>query len=382
MQHCDYLFAGTGLAALLTAKALADAGHFEGKTIIFLEADANKGNDRSWCFWHTQTLFPDLMHHQWEQAYVGYPGRESHFDLAPYSYQLVRSGGFYKKYRDALSSFVGVHFIQARINHWDEQTEQVIVHTNQGTIIAKKVFSSIYTPPEPKAREKYPLIHQHFVGSFVRTEQPIFNPTEVQFMDFGVPQKGNTRFMYVLPFSQHEALVEYTLFSDTLLDATEYEAAISEYLQQKEAGQVEVLEREQGNIPMTVYPFEQRNTQHVLHIGTAGGWTKASTGFTLRNSMRQAEKLAQAWHPHFDARTWKNQNRFRWYDRLLLEVLATENQRGSEVFCSMFTQGKPTLVLRFLDEQTTFWQDLQLIARCPTGPFVRALWRVLKKSLL
>jgi lycopene beta-cyclase len=32
---------------------------------------------------------------------------------------------------------------------------------------------------------------------------------------------------------------------------------------------------------MTCYPLE-KNTQRVLNIGTAGGWTKASTGYTFK----------------------------------------------------------------------------------------------------
>ena len=96
-------------------------------------------------------------------------------------------------------------------------------------------------------------------------------------MDFEVPQKNNTRFMYVLPFSKHEALVEYTLFSKDLLEDKEYESAIQAYLEDKKAGEVSIVEKEKGSIPMTAYDFSQHNTANLLHIGTAGGWTKAQT---------------------------------------------------------------------------------------------------------
>ena len=50
-------------------------------------------------------------------------------------------------------------------------------------------------------------------------------------MDFSVAQKGNTRFMYVLPTSENEALLEYTLFSKDLLLKEEYEVEIQHYIQ-------------------------------------------------------------------------------------------------------------------------------------------------------
>ena len=52
-------------------------------------------------------------------------------------------------------------------------------------------------------------------------------------MDFDLPQKQETRFMYLLPFSPNEALVEYTLFSKDLLEDEEYETAINDYLKEK-----------------------------------------------------------------------------------------------------------------------------------------------------
>jgi lycopene beta-cyclase len=42
--------------------------------------------------------------------------------------------------------------------------------------------------------------------------------------------KGNTRFMYVLPTSTTEALLEYTLFSHDLLAKSENENGIQNYV--------------------------------------------------------------------------------------------------------------------------------------------------------
>jgi lycopene beta-cyclase len=64
---------------------------------------------------------------------------------------------------------------------------------------------------------------------------------------------------------------------------------------------------------------------------------------------------------------------------LFLDVLYRRNDLGSSVFSALFKKGNPTLVFKFLDEETSIWEDLQVIWKCPKGLFVRALLeRVLK----
>ena len=99
-------------------------------------------------------------------------------------------------------------------------------------------------------------------------------------MDFTVAQKDHTRFMYILPESPYRALLEYTLFSKTLLTNEEYETEIKNYLK-KGITNYTITEKEQGVIPMTAYQFWKHNSEHLINIGTAGGWSKASTRIHL-----------------------------------------------------------------------------------------------------
>ena len=42
---------------------------------------------------------------------------------------------------------------------------------------------------------------------------------------------------------------------------------------------------------MTCYPFERKNTSKILNIGTAGGWTKPSSGYTFKFIEKNTIKL-------------------------------------------------------------------------------------------
>jgi lycopene beta-cyclase len=195
-------------------------------------------------------------------------------------------------------------------------------------------------------------------------------------MDFSVEQKGNTRFMYVLPTSTTEALLEYTLFSHRHLTKEAYETEIQNYIEKLGISKYEIIEKEQGSIPMTCYPFWKQNTKNVINIGSSGGWTKASTGYTFRNSDKKSTKLVAFLQNETDFRNFYKRTKFWFYDLLLLDILDQKNELGSTIFSSMFKKGNATLIFKFLDEETSFVEDIQVILKCPKMPFIQALFRI------
>ena len=44
----------------------------------------------------------------------------------------------------------------------------------------------------------------------------------------------------------------------------------------------------------------------------------------------------------------------------------------------MFKEGSSEVVFKFLDEETSLWEDLQVIWRCPKMPFIVALLNRIK----
>ena len=74
-----------------------------------------------------------------------------------------------------------------------------------------------------------------------------------------------------------------------------------------------------------------------------------------------------------DFRKFHNKDKFWLYDLLFIDVLFRRNDLGSTVFSALFKKGNPNLIFKFLDEETTLWEDLQVIWKCPKGLFVRAL---------
>jgi lycopene beta-cyclase len=381
MQHYHYIFAGSGLSALMTVCEMIRSEDFQGKSILLLDIDSKKTNDRTWCFWDDTNLFDEITSKKWNEALFKNATYKRVLNLNPYQYTMVRGLNFYNMVFELISKQDNIHFSNQKVVYFEELGNHCVLKTETHNYTCNKIFNSIFNPKPIKNQSKYPLLQQHFIGWFIKSKEAVFNPNCATFMDFSVEQKGNTRFMYVLPTSETEALLEYTLFSKDLLSKNEYEKEIKNYIEKLGVTEFEIVEKEQGNIPMTCYKFWKNNTKNIVNIGSAGGWTKASTGFTFKNVTKKSKELVAFLetknsnsHNETDFRKLHKKTKYWLYDLLFIDVLFQNNALGSLVFSSLFKKGNPTLIFRFLDEETTFLEDLQVIWKCPKIPFIKALF--------
>lgn len=379
MQHYHYIFTGSGLSALMTVYELLLSGKFDDKSILLIDENTKKVNDRTWCFWDENNLFDEIVSKKWNQAVFANKKFNRVLELSPYQYKKINGLDFYELVFKKISEHKNIHFLNQKIVDFTELGNHCVVKTKEETFTCNKIFNSIYNPEVVTVQNKFPLIQQHFIGWFIKSKEAVFTPNCATFMDFSVEQKGNTRFMYVLPTSSTEALLEYTLFSKDLLSKEEYESEIKKYIENLGITEYEIIEKEQGNIPMTCYPFWKHNTKNVINIGSVGGWTKASTGYTFKNASKKSKALVQFLKSESDFTKFHKKDKFWFYDLLLLDILSSKNELGSKIFSLMFKSGNSTVIFKFLDEETSFWEDLQVIWKCPKMIFVKALIsRILK----
>lgn len=374
MQHYHYIFTGSGLSALMTVYEMLLSEKFDDKSILLIDENTKKVNDRTWCFWDENNLFDEIVSKKWNQAIFANEKFNRVLELTPYQYKKINGLDFYELVFKKISENKNIHFLNQKVVDFSELGNHCVVKTEQETFTCNKIFNSIYNPEVVTAQTKFPLIHQHFIGWFIKSKEAVFTPNCATFMDFSVKQKGNTRFMYVLPTSSTEALLEYTLFSKNLLSKEEYEAEIHKYIENLGITEYEIIEKEQGNIPMTCYPFCKHNTKNIINIGSAGGWTKASTGYTFKNASKKSKALVQFLKSESDFTKFHRKDKFWFYDLLLLDILGSKNELGSKIFSSMFKEGDSRVIFKFLDEETSFSEDLQVIWRCPKMIFVEALF--------
>ena len=286
---------------------------------------------------------------------------------------MIRSKDFYSKIWAHLETKATITFEVANVVSIHQRDNEASVITDDKIFKTKTILNSILYSDTYKKQSKYPVLQQHFVGFFIKTKKAIFDSNAATFMDFTVAQKGNTRFMYILPYANNEALFEYTLFSKDLLPYNDYKVEIEKYLHEKNITDFEIVEKEQGSIPMTCYKFWNHNSKNIVNIGTAGGWSKASTGFTFKNTTKKTTKLIEYIKQNKPLPKFHEINKFWFYDLLLLDILFKKNQLGAFLFGKMFQKNTPKLILKFLDEDTSLVEDLQIQLKLPPINFIKAL---------
>ena len=373
----DYIFCGAGCAGLSLLLRLLDEPLFRDKRILLIDPSPKTDNDRTWCFWERSPgFFEPVVHHRWPVAWFYHPRFSRRMELAPYQYKMVRGIDFYRHCFSVIGERPQVTLLREHVTDIGQDGTTACVKTENGQYEAEYVFSSI-PPPRPLLKKKEFFLLQHFRGWLIETDRPAFDPAEARFMDFRPGQQHGTTFVYVLPLSSTRALVEYTLFTRDLLRPEQYEAGLKDYIAEYvDGGAYRVLEEETGIIPMTNHRFSP-GSGRVVNLGTAGGQTKASSGFTFQFIQKHSEailkRLRAGKSPVVD--TWSR--RFAFYDSVLLHILYHEKLPGDLVFGRLFEKNKPQEILRFLDNESSLAGELKVIASLPTWPFLKAALRQL-----
>jgi lycopene beta-cyclase len=381
-RDADLVIAGAGCAGL---SALWFAMHSarRGDRIVVIDRRVEVFDDRTWSFWGPPNApFAALADRSWNRVGVAFPGHRSVQRIgrsrrgpsANRAYLRVRSRDYSAAILEAARRHRNVEFVEADIHSITEAGSGVaVVSTSVGDVRAPVVLQSVRPHPEAAdATIRHPL-RQHFGGWEVRTERPIFDPECVTLMDFDTPQHDGTAFYYVLPTSPHRALVEYTMFSEHPRGRRFYDDHLRQHLDALGSPEYEIERREYGVIPMEDRRHQQRSGDHVWNIGTVGGMTKPTTGYTFQRIHEQTQRLVEAWAAGVQPRPARSVGaRFGFADRTLLNILHHHPELGRPVFERLFRTSSIDDVLTFLDERSTLPADCRMIAGLPWTPFLRA----------
>ena len=370
----DFIIAGAGMAGLSLAYRLPKSAR-----VLLIDRDDAARLERTWCFWEAGAgPFESAIHHRWNDIFVHGNGLSERYKIAPYTYKMLRGRDFYAFMQDWLEGQPQITVQRGNLQQLEGGPDRATAWVDGEAFRAPWIFNSALRPAQTETG--FHSLLQHFKGWVIRSPIAAFDSSAATFMDFRTAQQLNgTRFVYVMPFDAHTALVEFTVFSPALLTDLEYDAGLREYIkEQLGLEDFEILEVEAGVIPMTDAPFPRFHAPRVLNIGIAGGRAKASTGYTFQRSQRQAEIIAKslletgrpdAGHAGF--------NRHDWMDSVYLNVLLKNRERGSSFFTDLFKRNDAVQVLKFLDEGSSALEDLRLMTTVNIPAFTSAALEVI-----
>ena len=373
----DIIIAGAGLSGLSLAWYLIKE-KYSGQ-ILLIDKSFAPTNHKTWCFWGKKDHpFADIAHRTWKDTYFSALDFSSKLSLKDHLYFCVKESDFKEKILKTLQKVPNVHLLEEDILDFSSNASKAVLITkDNNTYLANYIFQSIIMPSSYDAStRKYPLI-QHFLGVEIEADNNIFDKKTFTIMDVDSDFNDGFAFMYTLPFNKNKALVEYTIFSAKPLKKKQYKKKIRTYLKDKynltEENYI-VKRKEYGEIPMDDRPHTPIYSSRIMNIGTVGGFTKPSTGYTFSRVHKYSKKCAQALAKGLKPPVPKASSyRFRYYDLLLLRVLSTNVPDSRKIFRSLFKNSPLDRIFKFLSEETNFIEDLMVLASCYYPPFLRAL---------
>jgi lycopene beta-cyclase len=339
---------------------------------------------RSWSYWTDQpTLFDPVVCHRWTQLQVASPRATRQLPLPGYRYEMVRGADLERFAHETLAAQPGVTFQIGAVEQILDGARAARVMIAGQPVDADWVFDSTQRPSRRPGRAQPYRLAMHFRGWTIDTPADTFDPGTATFLDFRTVQASGARFFYVLPFTPRQALVQLVLLAPDAPGPAAARAALDKYLRRAwDLGDYTVGAEEAGSLAITPAHRPRRLGPHVMAVGLKAGLVKPSTGFGFWRIQQDSAAIARSLTQ--TAAPWAVppvSERHRWYDALLLDVLARHGGDIEAIFEELFARNPLERVLRFLDETTTPAEDVALAATLPSGPFIEAAARRLIPGL-
>lgn len=373
----DVVILGGGLAGLSLAVRLADLPQV--RTLV-IEPRTAYCRDRTWCSWRlVDHPFAGAVSRSWTSWEVLRRGRDGRDVTAVQTsaalpYDMIPSDRLWDVARLRLEGAPQVELrLGSRALDIREEPDRVTVTTEAGPVEAEIVFDS----RPPAAGHPGDLV-QRFLGQELVVDKPVFDPSRVTLMDFAVPQQpGVVHFLYVLPTSPTEALVEDTWLAPADTPLPDYRTTIRTYMRTRfGATGYTVGFEEEGAIPMSPSLQAPVKAGRVIRVGTAGGAVKPSSGYAFLSIQRMADALAASLaagsRPEiFQPRSGTAQ----WMDEIFLSAIRRSPEIAPSLFGNLFARCRPEPLIRFLNDVGTPGDTARVIAAMPKIPMIAAAAR-------
>ena len=354
MKEFDYIIIGGGCAGLSLAYELEINNKLKEKTLAIIETRDEYKRDKTWSFWKVfDHNFEDCVIKSWNNFTIN--SSEGFHELInkSFPYQSINSEKFYKNINSKLSLNPNVSCFK-RLNEINSKNSLI--------------FNSVFEDKLDKSK-----LWQHFQGIEIETSNDIFDDEIVNLMDFNCDQKNDVHFFYTLPFSKNTALIETTWLSD-LEDPSlmNYDLQLENYIKNNlgiKNYKINFIEK--GAIPLFCPNF--KNDGKIINIGSAGGMTRLSTGYTFLNIQEHSKYIVKNIDTIGKTKAYNIGRKYQLLDKIFLKVLENHPEKMPNIFFNMFKTSSNTAI-KFLSNKSNVFEDINIISKMPKLIFMKALF--------
>ena len=372
----DLIIAGGGLSGCLAALALAEKR--PDVSFLLLEGGTSFGGNHVWSYFDSDVaaeaewLAALLPARRWADHEVRFPKRSRVIGLG---YDSLASRDLDGLVRARLRPE------QYRLAVQIEAVEAGRVRLAGGETIEAAAVLDARGAEQVAGVE---LAWQKFVGHTFRCEKP-HGRTRPIIMDALVDQADGYRFVYTLPFSDTEILVEDTYYStDPALDVAQLRGRIGVYLKSSGWAPATLEGEETGVLPVVLSgdaaAFWPSEAPPVARLGLRGGFFHPTTGYSLPDALANAALLTTqrdltgpalyALYRGRSAALWRERGFYRMLNRMLFGAAPPlERYRVLEHFYRL----PAATIGRFYAGRSTLLDKARILSGKPPVPVGPAL---------
>ncbi|HZV20071.1 MAG TPA: lycopene beta-cyclase CrtY [Hyphomicrobiales bacterium] len=368
----DVIIAGGGLAGTLLACRLRQRR--PDLRLLLIESGCRLGGNHTWSFHDTDIAPParewiaPFITHRWECQQVRFPKYRRTMRLG---YNSVTSDTLHEAASKLLEGCISYETRIAAL-------EPFVARVENGEALHA---SCVIDARGEKGLEGLILGFQKFLGIAVRLRQPHGQSYPI-IMDATVAQRDGYRFVYTLPFTGDEILIEDTYYSATPdLDTALLRNLCQEYAEERGWAVAEIVKEESGILPVVLAGDGNSLLKgQVPRLGVRGGFFHHTTSYSFPFAVRCADAVAglsaltsgevkrcvDAW-----ARShWKEQRFFRALNRMLF--WAASPDRRYRILERFYELPEP-LIARFYGGNLTLADRARILMGWPPVPVEKAL---------
>lgn len=384
----DLIILGAGCAGLSLCHYLRESDY--GGRILVLDRKATFEDDRTWSFWDVEpTPFSHLATARWTAWIVATDDETQLRGSSAHPYLSLRAIDFYE---DCLRRFEGDPRVEIVLGEmvlrYEDMDGGVRVFTDRAEYDAGHVFDARGLQSDSSEfellRETSVWVPQHFLGQRIKASRAVFDESTCTLMDFRVSQDRGIHFMYLLPSTLQECLVENVYFSFAKVDADTHREEIRAFLRDTyrlRDDEYQVEQEECGYIPMSDHHFTESIGPHMCAVGTLAGATRPSTGYAFLRIQRECRAVAARFALGTPSVPRVGEKRRRLLDAIFLRFMTERPRELPALYLRMFERVPSESLIRFMTERSSVTDELRLILALPKRPFIGIVLRMLANRI-
>jgi len=169
-------------------------------------------------------------------------------------------------------------------------------------------------------------------------------------------------------------LIETTWFSKYDKKLFDYpkqiEQCLWDYMRLKKSD-YKIKYTEKGAIPL--FPVHQQNKKNFINIGTAGGMTRVSTGYTFLNIQEHSKYIRMNIDNINEVNRFQIKKKYYFFDKIFMKVLDRYPEIMPKLFYNLFGIFNHSII-KFLSNKSNFIDDIIVIFKMPKWIFIKSFF--------